>query len=206
MSLFVKSSRDFAGQGRSADECMPNLGKVAMQTKYMLVTYLLMQLLPSVLAGQEKDTGSNDGNLTPIAYLVGDTWTAAGEISGFGKYSAERSYHWVLGRKFIEQRHVMTFPDAEMETKGIIGWNPEKKAIAAWGFGSDGGIAASHVTAATQTEIQMEGTRVGPFNAGPIRSTFRKVNDDEFLEIAEIKKGDDWVAMFTFRFRRTKSQ
>ena len=172
--------------------------------KHMLLTYVLMMFLPSVLAGQEKQSGSNDDRLTPITYLVGGTWTAKGEIPGFGKYSAERSYRWVLGRKFVEQRHVMRFSETEMATKGIIGWNPEKKAIAAWGFGSDGGFATSHVTAATQNEIQMEGTRVGAYNAGPIRSTLRKVNDDEFLEIAEIRKGDDWVAMFTFRFKRTQ--
>ncbi len=128
--------------------------------KLILVTHPLVLLLPSVLVGQERESRSNDDPLPPIAYVVGGTWAADGEISGIGKYSAERSYHWVLGRKFVEQRHVMKFSETEMETMGIIGWNPEKKAIAAWGFGSDGGLATSHVTAANHKEIQMEGTRV----------------------------------------------
>jgi len=146
--------------------------------------------------------GGEEAPLAPFAYLVDGTWTAQGEIPGVGSYSAERTYQWVLGGKFIEQRHVMKFQNGEIETKGIIGWDSEKKTIMAWGFGSDGGIATSSVEHATTSEIRMQGVRVGGFNAGPIRASYQKVSENEFLETAEAKKGGDWTPVFRFRFTR----
>ena len=141
--------------------------------------------------------------LDRLAYLVGGRWTAEGEIPGFGNYTAERTYEWMLDGKFIEQRHVMTLPNAEIETKGVIGWNPEQQAIVAWGFGSDGGIATTVGAVIGPDELAFEGKRVGAFNAGDVRATFHKIHDDEFTEKAEIKRDGQWQEMFTFRFRRT---
>jgi len=135
-------------------------------------------------------------------YLIGGTWTARGELPGFGSYTAERTYHWVLGGNFIEQRQVMKLANGEVETKGIIGWDVEKQAIVAWGFGNDGGVAATRADHVTATEVRFEGARAGAFNAGPIRATQKKVSDDEFVESAENKKGEVWSPMFTFRFTR----
>ena len=165
----------------------------------------LVLMFPVAVLCQEEKSISND-QLEPMAYLVGGLWRAEGEIPGFGEFTTERSYEWALAGQFIEQRHVMKLPDAKMEALGIIGWHPDKKAISAWGFGSDGGIAVTDVSAATNDQIRMEGARVGDFNAGPIRSTFRKINNNEFLEIAEVEKDGEWVEMFTFRFRRTAEQ
>lgn len=168
----------------------------------MFLKAALLLLIVSAAAPQQERPMSTHGQLESIEYLVGGTWTTQGDLPGVGKFSAERTYHWMLGKNFIEQHHVMRFPGGEMETKGVIGWDPEKKVIVAWGFGSDGGIATSHSTSATPTEIRFEGVRVGVFNAGPIRATHKKVNNDEFVEIAESRKGDAWVSMFTFRFTR----
>lgn len=143
-----------------------------------------------------------DSPMKPMEYLVGGTWMAQGEIPGVGPYTAERTYRWVLGGKFIEQRHMMRFRNGETETRGILGWDPELKVITAWGFGDDGGIATSRAEKLTEAEICFEGVRVGGFVSGPIRSTNRKVSHDEFVEIAERKQGNDWTAMFSFRFSR----
>jgi hypothetical protein len=160
-------------------------------------------LLVATTRGKSSQMTIKD-QLKSIEYLVGVTWTTQGELPGVGKFTAERTYRWALGGNFIEQRHVMRFSTGEMETKGMIGWDPEKKAIVAWGFGSDGGIATSRADPPTPTEIRFEGVRVGDFNAGPIRATNKKESDDEFVEIAESKKSDVWVPMFTFRFTRAK--
>lgn len=165
---------------------------------------VLLSFLPAVSMAQEGSSGSTSENLDPIAYLVGGTWTAKGEIEGFGAYTAERTYGWILDGRFIRQRQVMTIGDDELETLGVLGWDPASETIATWGFGDDGGIATTHARTATADEIELEGRRVGAFNSGPIRATFRKVSEDEFLEIAEMKRGDQWVAMFTLRFTRGK--
>ncbi len=145
---------------------------------------------------------SSQDQLKPLEYLVGGTWTAEGDLPGAGHYTAERTYRWTLDGNFIEQHHVMRFSGGQIETKGIIGWDPEKKAIVAWGFGSDGGVATSRADDATAVEVRFEGQRVGGFNAGPVRATNKKVGDGEFLEVAEAKKGETWTPMFTFRFTR----
>jgi hypothetical protein len=100
----------------------------------------------------------------------------------------------------------MKFRNGQIETKGIIGWDPEKKVIRAWGFGSDGGVTTSHADKTTATEIRFEGVRVGGFNAGPIRATNQKVGKDEFLETAEAKKDKDWTPLFRFRFTRKSAR
>lgn len=151
------------------------------------------------------DQATKDSPLKPIDYLIGGAWTAEGELPGVGPYTAERTYQWALGGKFIEQRHVIKFETGESVTKGIIGWDPEKKAIMAWGFGDDGGIATSRGENLTETEIRFEGVRVGGFISGPIRATNKKVNNDEFVETAEMKKGNDWTPMFSFKFTRKKN-
>ncbi len=164
---------------------------------------LLLLASGALAAGGDPE---KDHPLGPIEYMVGGTWTAEREIPGLGRYTAERTYRWVLGGKFIEQRHVMKFSKGEIETKGIIGWDPEKKTIAAWGFGDDGGIATSHAQRTTPTEVRFEGVRVGGVNSGPIRAANRKVSDDEFIEAAEAKTGNEWTPMFSFRFTRKRSR
>jgi hypothetical protein len=165
-----------------------------------ILSILIAAALPCT--SQAEKPISNHDQLELIEYLVGGTWKTQGEIPGVGKFTAERTYRWVLAGSFIEQRHVMKFSSGEMETLGMIGWDPEKKAIVAWGFGSDGGVATSRAIAATATEIRFEGVRVGDFNAVPIRAIQRKESDDEFVENAESKQGDAWVPMFTFRITR----
>ena len=168
----------------------------------MKVVFLLLLTIGAIMGGEQP---AKDRPLKPIAYLVEGTWTAQGEMAGIGPYTAERTYRWALGGKFIEQRHVMKFGTGETESKGIIGWDSEEKAIMAWGFGDDGGIATTRAENVTETEIRFEGVRVGGFISGPIRATFNKVNDDEFVENAETKQGNDWTPMFSFKFTRKKS-
>jgi hypothetical protein len=145
---------------------------------------------------------SNHDQLRPVEYLIGGTWTAQGELPGVGHYTARRTYRWTLDGNFVEQHHAMEFANGQIETKGIIGWDAEKRMIVAWGFGSDGGFAASHADQATLTELRFEGVRVGGFNAGPVRAINQKLNDDEFVEVAETKQGEAWTPMFTFHFTR----
>lgn len=182
---------------------MTHSGTTKMQKAGFTLVCLFIVVHSETMA-QDERAAANENPLQPLEYLVGGIWKAEGEITGFGKYSASRSYRWALGGKFIEQQHVMRVKETQFETKGIIGWNPDTKAIVAWGFGSDGGITTTSANTATAgAELRLEGNRVGPFHAGPIRATFRKVNENEFVELAEIKKGDQWEQMFSFRFKRT---
>jgi hypothetical protein len=170
----------------------------------MLRRLPLLILLGAAPQG-EKSVMSNNERLKPVEYLVGGIWTTQGEMPGLGTYTAERTYRLVLNGNFIEQRHVMKFAGGEMETKGMIGWDAERKAIVGWGFGSDGGVGTSRAEEATLTEIRFEGERSGGFNTGPIRASIKKTSADEFVEVAEGKKGDVWTPMFTFHFTRETS-
>ncbi len=165
-----------------------------------LLWLLLLALAGAASAGDAPAPGANP--LEPFAYLVGGAWTAQGEHPGIGPYTADRTYRWIVGGKFIEQHHAMRFAKGDAETRGVIGWDAEKKVVVAWGFGSDGGIAVVRAVPVTPTEIRFEGERTGGLDAGPIRATFRKISDREFEEIAEVRKGDAWEPMVTFRFVR----
>lgn len=168
----------------------------------LLPICLVLAMAPSIAIGQEAGPPAGEDPLAPLAYMVGGTWTAEGELPGFGEYTAERSYRRILDGRFIEQRHVLRIQGNEIETLGILGWDPDQATIVAWGFGNDGGIATTRADLVTADEIRLDGVRIGEFNPGPIRATFRRVSAEEFVEIAEMKRGDEWVPMFTFRFRR----
>lgn len=171
-----------------------------MLSRTLPLLTVLWMTIPTTAADERS---ASDDPLQPLAYLVGGTWTAEGELPGVGHYTAERTYRRILGRRFIEQRHVMTFPDGQMETKGIIGWDSEQQAIVAWGFGNDGGIARTRADIVDDDAVRFTGERVGPFNPGPVRATHRRTGPDQFHEIAESKQGDTWRPMFTFRFSRS---
>ena len=173
-----------------------------MNARTFLIWSVLV-LFPMVVVGQTESKSTVE-HLKPIEYLVGGTWKATGEIPGLGKYTAERNYRWILNNQFIEQRHVMKLGDQQMETKGILGWDSDQQELVAWGFGDDGGIVTSHAQRDAESGLRFEGVRVGEFNAGPVRATFRKINQNRFQEIAEKKNGDQWIPMFTFEFQREK--
>jgi hypothetical protein len=64
----------------------------------MRTTCILILTTRLLMAGEEP---RKDRPLKPIEYLVGGTWTAKGKLPGVGPYSAERTYRWALGGKFI---------------------------------------------------------------------------------------------------------
>jgi hypothetical protein len=171
-----------------------------MRIRLLLMPILLCCCVTAFSQGPGSGSGSQP--LVPLAYLVGGTWSAEGELPGLGEYAVERSYRWILKGRFIEQRNVMTLPDQEFETLGIIGWDPARESIATWGFGDDGGIAVTQARSVSPDEFELQGERKAMHNAGPVRASFRKVGENEFLEIAQTRKKGEWVPMFTFRFTR----
>jgi hypothetical protein len=142
-----------------------------------------------------------DNPLKPLEYLVGGTWVAEGDYPGTGHYTAERTYHWMLNRNFIEQNNVIKVGATTIEVKRIYGWDSQKNKLAAWGFGDDGGIATVEADP-TETEISFEGTRSGGGGFSPLRFTLKKLNDNEFTEATETKKDGPWLPLMTFHFTR----
>jgi hypothetical protein len=144
---------------------------------------------------------SNTNLLKSFGYLLGSTWSAKGEMPGFGKYVIERTYRWALDSSFIEQRHVMTVGKLNIKVVGFIGWDREKGKAVAWGFGNDGGVATTTGTI-KGSNIVFEGSRSGGYNGGPVRSEFKKVAENEFVESAEVQKEGKWIPAFEFHFTR----
>ncbi len=80
--------------------------------------------------------------LAPLAPFVG-TWRAPGGDAG----SLEVSFEWRLNRNFLRRALVRTDAGgAVRETVEWIGWDPEKKAIAAFSFDADGKTARATAT------------------------------------------------------------
>jgi hypothetical protein len=74
---------------------------------------------------QETTDVSSTAHLKSFGYLLGGTWSAKGEMTGFGEYVIERTYRWALDSNFIEQRHVMTVGKLNIKVVGFIGWDRE---------------------------------------------------------------------------------
>lgn len=164
-----------------------------------------LSLLPLLLftAPQKTSAPSKAAHLGAFEFLAGGTWTADGEIAGFGKYVAKRTYRWSLDSSFIEQHHTMRLSGRKIEAIGFLGWDPAKNQVVGYGFGNDGGIATTAATLGEKT-IVFQGSRVGGFNPGPLRGTFSIKSDNEYNESVEVQKEGGWVPSFSFHWLRKR--
>ncbi|HXY23105.1 MAG TPA: DUF1579 family protein [Candidatus Acidoferrum sp.] len=169
--------------------------------KPILVFLVSLSVSVCIVAGsQQPGAQPQESHLRSLEFLIGD-WVAEGELPGAGHFTAERTYRWILDKNFIQQTHKMKIGTAEFEVVGILGWDPQKQKMVAWGFGSDAGIATSESNPDAK-ELVFEGQRNLGGTSTPIRATFKKLGPDEFTELAEMKKDGAWISMFTFHFTR----
>lgn len=164
------------------------------KTSFSIFSILLMST-------QQPTPPSKPAHLKAFDFLTGGTWKAEGEIAGFGKYTAERTYRWSLDSAFIEQYHSMKLKGGKVEAIAFLGWDPGKNSVIAYGFGNDGGIATTAATV-ERTVIVFQGSRVGGFNPGPVRGTFTIKDDHEFTESVEVQMQGKWTPSFSFQWMR----
>lgn len=88
----------------------------------------------SILFGQI-NAGTTEDRLQELQYFVG-TWQVTGSV-GNEKFDGEMTWKWINNKNFLTQS--LAIPSRRAEYLEVVGWDPEKKSIASWGFGTYGG-------------------------------------------------------------------
>jgi len=130
----------------------------------------------------------------PVQFMLG-SWQ--GEAQGEpGKGRVERSYQWVLGKRFIEEQNTSTYePEAPgtapevHEHRSFLSYDRARKTIMLRQFHQEGFVNLYALNAAVSTATRLVFESVGFENLGAewrARETYEVLSNDEFIETFEL--------------------
>lgn len=102
------------------------------------IVLLVAGLLASAALGQERSTPSTHEYLKDLAFFIGE-WRGTAELDDGTEAVATETYEWTNGKNFISMIGETSLYQGTY--REIIGWDPDKKQITSWGFGTAGGHA-----------------------------------------------------------------
>lgn len=164
--------------------------------------FIILFLLPCISFGQ---SSKQDSIWFPMKFFVGE-WQGKGEGEP-GKGNYERSYHFVLGDKFIEIKNKTTYPPTDKNTKGevhedigYISYNKGRKKFVMRQFHIESfvntfvldSISLDKKTFVFVTE-QIENIPPG----WRARETYQIISDNEFTETFELAEPDKDFSIYT---------
>jgi len=149
---------------------------------------------------------------SPVHFLVGK-W--AGEAQGEpGKGSVERSYEFVLGGKFIEERNTSRYDARAGKAQEVhlhrsfISYDKANKKLMLRQFHVEGfvNLYAMNAAASTPTRLVFDSVSFENFsNDWKARETYEVISADEFVEIFELAEpGREFQVYSRNHFRRRK--
>ena len=171
---------------------------------------LLLLFIPSLLAAQ---SAKRDSIWMPFKYFVGSWKGEGGGEPGIGQY--ERSYEWVLGKRFIEIKNKSTYAATDKNPKGEIhedigyfSYDGGRKTFVLRQFHEEGfvnqfvldSISPDGKMIVFMTE-SIENIPAG-YRA---RESYQIVSNDEFIETFEIAEpGKDFAIYSSVKLKRQK--
>jgi hypothetical protein len=149
-----------------------------------------------LLAATAKASAAEQDPYGSVRFLLG-TWagTASGEP---GSGTAQRTYSFVLGDKFIQERNQTTYPPQDRNKAGevhehwsLIGYDKARKLLTFRQFHQEGFVATYVLNAAASTPIKVVFDSEQLENIGAswrARETYEIVSANEFTETFELSE------------------
>ena len=132
----------------------------------------------------------------PVRFLTGTWMGAASGEPGSG--TAQRTYAFVLGNKFIQERNQTTYPPQERNKAGevhehwsLIGYDKARKLLTFRQFHQEGFVATYVLNAAASSaeKVVFESEQLENIGIGwRARETYEVVSADEFIETFELSE------------------
>jgi hypothetical protein len=153
---------------------------------------------------------TNDDPWSAVRFLAGE-WE--GESDGQpGKGTVKRSYRFVLGRKFLHEQNVSTYPPQPRNEKGEIhehwsffSYDRARRALVFRQFHQEGFFNQYVVRPETKADtvvFESEALENVP-NGWKARETYERVSPDEFVETFELASGGGAYEVYSkARFKR----
>ena len=174
--------------------------------RYAWLLILLASAMPLTAADVKPDPWS------PVRFLVGN-WE--GEAQGEpGKGAVERSYEFVLGGKFIEERNTSRYEargDKPPEThlhRSFISYDKSSRKLMLRQFHAEGfvNLYAMNPALSSPTRLVFDSVSFENFsNDWKARETYEILSADEFTEIFELAEpGKEFAVYSRNHFRRRK--
>ena len=147
-------------------------------------------------------TGSADGPLAPVAWLVGGTWVSDVKDSSDGSVThVESRIRWTPNRQAIEFN---TDFDGKPHYNGFYAYNPVAKTIAFYYTNSEGELTIGTATPDPDGKtLRQEFDIMHPNGkTGHIRSTLVRDGNDAYWFTVFMQKDGDWAQVFKIRYER----
>ena len=177
--------------------------KIEMKT---ILTIVLLSIASLAFA----QTSKQDSIWRPMKYFIG-TWKGIGESNG-EKGDYERSYQFVLNKKFIEINNKSTYPPTDKKTKGevhedkgYISYDKGRKTFILRQFHIEGFVnqyKLDSISLDSKTIVFISESIENIPTGWRAKETYQIVNDGEFMEtfeLAEPNKGFELYSKVTLK-------
>jgi len=169
----------------------------------MRLVFLFILLFPAITNAQ---LSKRDSTWFPLNFFIGD-WAGEGKGEpGAGKY--ERSYHWVLDKKFIEVNNKSVYPPSEMnkskgevhEDIGYISYDGINKIFKLRQFHTEGFVNQYKLDSISADKKSIVFISEAIENIPPgfkARESYILISHDEFIERFEIAEPGKDFELYT---------
>jgi hypothetical protein len=168
-----------------------------------LVTFLLITSTTIVLSAQQPTPTTPTKPITPLAWLVGGTWTADASNLAPGMQRIETRYTWSDNGSYIRfTTHFVSDKGTLKNYDGSFFFDPAGKTLAMWYMDAGGSITQGPVT--IQGDLWQMSFHGPDFEGKPADlqvNVLRKSNDLYHWSVSE-KDGDTWKKLLELDYAR----
>ena len=174
--------------------------------RLLLVCGVVGLLLPTPAFPQagDKKPAPKDEAMASLARFVGE-WQVDGKWSTGETLKARGVYQWGLDKKLLIAKTFVMDKDKEYQRyESIFAWHPGRKSLYEITFSFDGSISEVMIETKEKDTLHVGYT---PFHADkpmPVRQTLRFTDDDHFVWVVQMQKGQEWVQLIKATWVRKK--
>jgi hypothetical protein len=184
-----------------------------MRLRWLPSVVALVVCLVQALPASAQDGGPADSaqrqqarkELARFASFIGAVWESEGDVPGAGRYTAERTWTWVLDSAFIRVDQTMRFASGEPISETMyIGWDPIESRMHVWGFASDGSYSDGYEVKGEDPRRWIAEGRTFGTRSQEWRITTFQFQDDAFSILIEVRSGSEFTPALTMAFHRKR--
>jgi hypothetical protein len=161
--------------------------------------WLAAVLLAGTLQGDSTPRpGAEPGaTLAPLEFLVGSCWKGTFPD---GRKTDEHCFEWMLGRRFIRDRHVVEGGEP-YRGESVLGWDTSAKRMGFWYWNSDGLVTVGSIEYRDGGVVFPE-RYTGPEGEVELEAIWSRRGKDAYHVLQRRRTPKGWETLWTMELRR----